>query len=70
MPSIIHDAPVRHPPRFLTAPYILFGGFTALILLGGLLLWLPMASTHEGANPVRYGHVHLDISSHRYGTYS
>ncbi len=51
MPSVIHDPPVRHPPRFLTAPYILFGGFTALILLGGLLLWLPVSSTHEGATP-------------------
>ena len=49
MPSVIHDAPVRHPPRFLTAPYILFGGFTALILVGGLLLWLPVSSNHEGA---------------------
>lgn len=48
MPSVIHDSPIRRPPRFLTAPYILFGGFSALILLGGLLLWLPAANNHEG----------------------
>ena len=48
MPSVIHDSPIRRPPRFLTAPYILFGGFSALILLGGLLLWLPAANNQEG----------------------
>ena len=48
MASIIHDSPVRRPQRFLTAPYILFGGFTVLILVGGLLLWLPISNNHEG----------------------
>ena len=48
MPAVIHDAAIRRPHRFLTAPYILFVGFSALILLGGLLLWLPVANNHEG----------------------
>ena len=48
MPSVIHDPAIRRPPRFLNAPYILFGGFTALIVVGGLLLWLPIANNHEG----------------------
>ncbi len=47
LPTTTEPAPLRHPHRFLSSPFILFFGFILLIVTGGLLLSLPIAS-HEG----------------------
>ena len=52
LPTLIKAPSVRHPSRLLTAPYILFFGFGALILIGGGLLTLPFATNLEGGAPL------------------
>ena len=42
--SVAQFAPSRRPPRALSTPYILLLGFVLLIVVGGLLLALPIAS--------------------------
>ena len=43
------EAPLRHPRRLLTSPYILlFVFFLMLIVVGGLLLALPLANNENG----------------------
>ena len=47
LPTITEAAPLRHPRRLMSSPYILLTGFVLLILIGSLLLALPVAK-HEG----------------------
>ena len=51
-PTISGPVPKRHPHRSLSTPFILFYGFVALIVLGGLLLALPIASQDGDATPL------------------
>ena len=50
-PTAAETAPLRHPRRFLTSPYILLFGFILLILVGGLLLALPIANHGDRFTP-------------------
>ena len=47
-PTVAEAAPLRHPRRLLSSPYILLFGFVMLIVAGGLLLALPIASQQGG----------------------
>ena len=53
MPEVVRGTPIRHPTRQFTAPFILFYSFGGLIILGGLLLWLPVANSGSGFTPLR-----------------
>lgn len=46
-PTFSEPHPVRHPHRVFSSPYILLSGFVVLIIAGGVLLSLPIAS-NEG----------------------
>ncbi|MFQ6027426.1 MAG: TrkH family potassium uptake protein [Dehalococcoidia bacterium] len=45
MPTLAEPVPERHPHRIFTTPFLLAFGFIALMVVGGLLLALPVAST-------------------------
>ena len=51
LPSIAKSSPVRHPARHFTPPFILFYSFSALIIVGGLLLTLPIANNDGRMTP-------------------
>lgn len=51
-PTYSEPSPTRHPHRVFSSPYILFFGFVALIVIGGLLLSLPLASTQGVPTPL------------------
>ena len=48
LPTVAETAPLRHPRKLLTSPYILLFGFVLLILVGSLLLALPVANHGSG----------------------
>ena len=50
-PVVEPPVPERRPSRISTAPYVLFSGLAALIIVGGLLLSLPIAS--QSGNPTQ-----------------
>ena len=50
-PVVIKTRGPRHPSRLLGSPLILLYSFIALILVGGLLLSLPIASKEPGFTP-------------------
>ena len=50
-PVVEPPVPQRRPTRILTTPYILFLGLAGLIVAGGLLLSLPIASSDGRATP-------------------
>ena len=52
LPSVVKSAPLRHPARRFTLPFILFYGFGFLILVGGLVLALPLANSGTGFTPL------------------
>ena len=43
-PTFSEPVPERHPHRAFSTPFILFYGFAALVMVGGFLLALPIAS--------------------------
>ncbi len=45
LPAVVKSSRIRHPSRRFTPPFILFYSFTGLILLGGLLLFLPVSQS-------------------------
>jgi len=47
-PTVAQSAPIRRPRRVFSSPYILLFGFVMLIVTGGLLLALPVASSKGG----------------------
>jgi trk system potassium uptake protein TrkH len=51
-PTVSEVPPVRRPHRLFTSPFILFFGFTILIIVGGLLLALPISSTKRIFTPL------------------
>jgi len=48
LPTTAVAAPLRHPRRLFSSPYILLFGFVMLIAVGGLLLALPLANAGGG----------------------
>jgi trk system potassium uptake protein TrkH len=52
MPSVAEPVPVRHPRRIFSSPFLLTFGFIVLILVGGLLLTLPIASSDGQITPL------------------
>lgn len=51
LPTIAEAAPLRHPRRLFSSPYILLVGFILLIAAGGLLLSLPFSNNESGFTP-------------------
>ena len=51
-PTFAEPVPTRHPNRLFSTPFILFFGFAALIILGGLLLSLPIANNAGLSTPL------------------
>ena len=51
-PTVAQSAPTRRPRRVFSSPYILLFGFVMLIVTGGLLLTLPVASNSGGFTPL------------------
>ena len=47
-PTVAQSAPTRRPRRVFSSPFILLFGFVLLIVAGGLLLTLPVASQTSG----------------------
>ena len=47
-PTVVEPAPVRHPQRLFSFPFIFLSGFVLLIVAGGLLLALPIATIGTG----------------------
>ena len=47
-PEAVSRVPTRHPVRHFSPPFILFYSFSALIIVGGLLLSLPIANNSNG----------------------
>ena len=48
LPTVAEEAPLRHPRRLFSSPYILLFGFVLLIIVGALLLALPLANDKSG----------------------
>lgn len=48
LPEVVKLTPLRHPSRRFTPPFILFYGFSVLVILGGVLLVLPIAKIGDG----------------------
>ena len=49
VPTAAEEPQPRHPRRLFTSPFILLFGFVLLIIFGGLLLALPVASHDNGS---------------------
>ena len=45
LPEVVKSSRIRQPSRHFTPPFILFYSFAGLILLGGLLLYLPLSQS-------------------------
>ena len=51
-PTVDQSAPTRRPRRVFSSPSILLFGFVMLIVTGGLLLTIPVASSEGGFTPL------------------
>ena len=52
MPEVVKGSRIRQPSRRFTPVFVLFYSFTALIVIGGVLLLLPISNNQGGRTPL------------------